>query len=73
LPAYARAAAGEVRCKTLLIAGEKSPRMYRNNVDSLVAWMPRAEKQTIAGASHGMTFTHAAAFNRLLQAFVSAS
>jgi pimeloyl-ACP methyl ester carboxylesterase len=70
LPAYARAAAGEVRCRTLLIAGEKSPRMYRNNVDSLVEWMPQAEKETIAGASHGMTFTHAAAFNRLVRIFL---
>jgi pimeloyl-ACP methyl ester carboxylesterase len=73
LPAYTRAAAGEVRCRTLLIAGEKSPRMYRNNVDRLVEWIAQADKQTIAGASHGMTFTHAAAFNRLLHAFLSAS
>jgi len=73
LPAYTRAAAGQLRCRTLLIAGEKSPRMYRNNVDRLVEWIAQADRQTIAGASHGMTFTHAAAFNRLLLGFLSAA
>jgi pimeloyl-ACP methyl ester carboxylesterase len=72
LPAYTRAAAGEVQCRTLLIAGEKSPRMYRNNVDRLAEWIAQADRQTIAGASHGMTFTHPAAFNRIVHAFVSA-
>lgn len=70
LPAYTPAVAGEVKCRTLLIAGEKSPRMYRNNVDKLVEWIPQAEKHTIAGASHGMNVTNPAAFNRLLQAFI---
>ncbi|GAB2859138.1 alpha/beta hydrolase [Pseudoduganella ginsengisoli] len=70
LPAYSRVAAGEVTCRTLLINGEKSPRMYRDNIDKLVEWMPHAEQQTIAGASHGMNVTNPAAFNRLIQAFV---
>jgi pimeloyl-ACP methyl ester carboxylesterase len=73
LPAYTRAAAGQVQCRTLLIAGEKSPRMYRNNVDRLGEWIAQADRQAIAGASHGMTFTHAAAFNRLLQSFLGAA
>jgi pimeloyl-ACP methyl ester carboxylesterase len=70
LPAYTRAAAAEVRCRTLLIAGEKSPRMYRHNVDALAEWIVQAEKASIAGASHGMNVTHPAAFNRLLEAFL---
>jgi pimeloyl-ACP methyl ester carboxylesterase len=73
LPAYTRADAGEVRCRTLLIAGERSPRMYRDNVDRLAEWIPQAEKQSIAGASHGMNVTHPASFNRLILAFVSAA
>ncbi|MGJ7916247.1 alpha/beta fold hydrolase [Massilia sp. LXY-6] len=72
LPAYTRAAAGQVKCPTLLIAGEKSPRMYRDNVNKLAEWIGHVDKRSIAGASHGMTFTHAAAFNRLVHAFVSA-
>lgn len=73
LPAYTRAAAAEVRCPTLLIAGEKSPRMYRNNVDQLAQWMTDARQQAIPGASHGMNVTHAGSFNRLLRAFVAES
>jgi pimeloyl-ACP methyl ester carboxylesterase len=71
LPAYTRAAAGEVGCRTLLIAGEKSPRMYRHNVDQLAEWMVQAQKTSVAGASHGMNVTHPAAFNRLLEAFLA--
>ena len=70
LPAYSREAAGEVKCRTLLIAGQKSPRMYHDNVEKLAEWIDATETQTVAGASHGMNVTHAAAFNRLLGAFV---
>jgi pimeloyl-ACP methyl ester carboxylesterase len=72
LPAYTRAAAGEVKCRTLLIAGEKSPRMYRDNVDQLAQWIAHVDKRTIAGASHGMNVTHPASFNRVVHAFASA-
>lgn len=72
LPAYTRAAASKITCPTLLIAGEKSPRMYRNNADRLAQWIGRATTERIAGASHGMNVTHPAAFNRLLEAFVRA-
>ncbi|QBE61819.1 alpha/beta fold hydrolase [Pseudoduganella lutea] len=73
LPAYTQAAAASLRCKVLLVEGEKSPRMYRDNVAQLMAWCGRAEKYTIAGASHGMVATHAAAFSRLVQGFVAAA
>jgi pimeloyl-ACP methyl ester carboxylesterase len=73
LPAYTRAAAGDVKCRTLLIEGEKSPRMYRNNVEQLTAWVEHADKQTIARASHGMNVANPGAFNRLIQSFVSTS
>ena len=70
MPAYTRAAACALACRTLLIAGEKSPRMYRDNVATLAGWIGNVDKRSIAGASHGMNVTHAAVFNRLLQAFV---
>ena len=73
LPAYTRSDAAGVQCRTLLIAGERSPRMYRNNVDRLAEWIPQAEKPTIAGASHGMNVTHPASFNRLISAFAGAA
>ncbi|MCX4145073.1 MULTISPECIES: alpha/beta fold hydrolase [Paraburkholderia] len=71
LPAYSRDAAREVQCRTLLIEGEKSPRMFRNNVDKLADWIDYADKQTVAGASHGMNVAKPGVFNRLVHAFVS--
>jgi pimeloyl-ACP methyl ester carboxylesterase len=71
LPAYSRIAAAGVKCKTLLIAGEKSPRMYRDNVEKLAGWIGHVDKRSISGASHGMSVTHAGAFNRLIEAFVT--
>ncbi len=71
LPAYTRAGAAELRCRTLLLAGERSPRMYRDNVEHLAGWMAHVDKRSMAGASHGMNVTHAAAFNRLLHAFLA--
>ncbi|NIA52258.1 alpha/beta hydrolase [Massilia sp. TW-1] len=71
LPAYTQAGAAGIPCRTLLISGANSPAMYRANVERLAAWIPSAELRTIAGASHGMNVTHAAEFNRLVDAFVS--
>lgn len=70
LPAYTRAAAASIACSTLLIAGAKSPQVYRDNAAALAAWIGGAQQQTITGASHGMNVTHAGEFNRLLAAFV---
>lgn len=72
LPAYSHDAARDVKCRTLLIEGEKSPRMFRNNVEKLADWIDYADKQTIAGASHGMNVAKPTVFNRLVHAFVSA-
>ncbi|QOY92734.1 alpha/beta hydrolase [Massilia sp. UMI-21] len=70
LPAYTRSSASALTCRTMLIAGERSPRTYRDNVEKLAGWIAHVDKRSIAGASHGMNVTHAAAFNRLLRAFV---
>jgi pimeloyl-ACP methyl ester carboxylesterase len=70
LPAYSRDAAAQVACRTLLIDGQKSPRMFRNNVDSLEQWIYFAQRGTIAGASHGMNVANPAAFNRMLRSFL---
>ncbi|MFC0252228.1 alpha/beta fold hydrolase [Massilia consociata] len=73
LPAYTRAAAAGIACRTLLVEGQRSPRMYRDNVEKLAGWIGHVDKRTILGASHGMNVTHAAAFNRLLRAFVGST
>ncbi|SAL82174.1 alpha/beta hydrolase [Caballeronia choica] len=70
LPAYSREVARDVKCRTLLIDGQKSPRMFRNNVDKLAGWIDFADRRTIDGASHGMNVSNAGAFNRLVHSFV---
>ncbi|CAN0627337.1 AB hydrolase-1 domain-containing protein [Burkholderia multivorans] len=69
LPPYAEADAQHVRCPTLLIDGEKSPKAFHANVDALSRWMPNATRITIPGASHGMNLARPGAFNRHLEAF----
>jgi len=70
LPAYEHADARLVDCPVLLVQGALSPRPYRRNADVLREWLPHAQSATIAGASHGMSFTHARAFNQVLLHFI---
>lgn len=67
LPAYSRENAAEVMCPTLLIDGQKSPRMFRNNVDSLAEWIYLAQRMTVPGASHGMNVASPSVFNGMLR------
>jgi pimeloyl-ACP methyl ester carboxylesterase len=69
LPAYRREDARDILCRTLLIDGQKSPRMFRSTVEKLQEWIGRAERQTIAGASHGMNIANPSAFNRAVAEF----
>ncbi|NML31722.1 alpha/beta fold hydrolase [Paraburkholderia antibiotica] len=71
LPPYTPESARDIKCRTLLIDGQKSPRMFRNNVDRLEQWIEFAARETITGASHGMNVANPGAFNRALKAFAS--
>lgn len=70
LPAYSLETARDVKCKTLLIGGERSPRVYQNNVNKLTKWIGSVEQSTIRGASHGMNISHPGRFNRIVRALV---
>lgn len=71
LPAYRADDADSISCPSLLVQGERSPAVYRSNADFLAQHLPQANRVTIDGASHGMTWTHHQAFNRYLTAFLS--
>jgi pimeloyl-ACP methyl ester carboxylesterase len=71
LPAYAKTEAAALSCPTLLVDGARSPATYRDNARILHEWLPRARRTTIAGASHGMTWSHAEVFNQSLQRFLA--
>ena len=71
LPAYDREQAAALAVPVLLVSGELSPAQYRDNATALAAWLPDARHHVLAGASHGMTFTHARRCNALLAEFVT--
>ena len=70
LPAYTRESAWSLRCRTMLIDGEKSPELFRRNVAMLEGWLPDVRRHTIRGASHGMNLAHPSAFNRHIDEFI---
>ncbi len=70
LPAYRREDAWSLRCPTLLIDGEKSPDLFRRNVNMLEGWVPDVRRQTIRGVSHGMNLAHPRAFNAHIDEFI---
>ncbi|AIO36335.1 alpha/beta hydrolase fold family protein [Burkholderia cenocepacia] len=72
LPAYTQHTAAAIACPTLLIDGQRSPKMFRNNVETLAQWIGNAQRQTVAGASHGMNAASPAVFNRYVHEFVAA-
>jgi pimeloyl-ACP methyl ester carboxylesterase len=71
LPTLSYETMRDIKCRTLLIEGATSPKMFRNNVQKLSEWIDLAERHTISGASHGMNVSHAGEFNRLIRSFVS--
>lgn len=71
LPCYAADTAQQISCPTLLVEGERSPKMYRNTIEALNAWLPNSKKTTIQGASHGLTASHASIFNTVAGEFWS--
>ncbi|WP_051888228.1 alpha/beta fold hydrolase [Caballeronia sordidicola] len=73
LPAYSAGLAEGIRCPTLLIGGQKSPKMFRNNVESLAEWVRFAVLRTIPGASHGMNISSPRTFNAYIAEFIGAN
>jgi pimeloyl-ACP methyl ester carboxylesterase len=69
LPLYRQAEAQSLELRTLMVTGERSPAVYKDNAIALARFIPNATESTIAGASHGMTWTHSQAFNRELLKF----
>jgi pimeloyl-ACP methyl ester carboxylesterase len=69
LPLYRQAEAQSLELRTLMVTGERSPAVYKENAIALGRFIPNATESTIPGASHGMTWTHSQAFNRELLKF----
>ncbi|SDV46380.1 alpha/beta fold hydrolase [Chitinasiproducens palmae] len=72
MPGVSKDAAEALDVPVLLVAGERSPVRFHAVIAALAAQLPRSQRQTIAGASHGMNLAHPRAFNEAVLRFVSA-
>jgi len=70
LPPYRAVDAARIAVPSLLVNGALSPPLFGETLDWLASRLPDARRATIAGASHGMTTTHAGAFNRVYRHFL---
>ena len=71
LPFYRESDAATLRLPVFLIDGARSPAVYRHNADVLHRWIPDSHRATFKGASHGLTWSHAATFDAELSAFLA--
>lgn len=62
---------GRIRTPTLLIVGEASPFVPVGMMREIRDLIPGAELQVVAGARHGVVFSHAQAGAALLREFVA--
>lgn len=61
----------QVRCRVLLIGGERSPQPFPQVLEMLGIMLPDARVERIPGVSHGMNLQRPAHFNRLVSEFIA--
>ena len=65
--------AAAIACPTLLLAGGRSPALFRAITDALAARLPAASLTTIPRAAHAMAAGQPTAYNRAVLAFLAAA
>ena len=63
--------AGRIECPVLLLGGADSPARYGTRQDQLQAVLPRARREVIRLAAHGMNLANPRAFNRACLEFLA--
>jgi len=58
-------------CPVLVTAGAREPRSMLRSLEDIVAAIPGATSAIVAGAGHSYPWTHPAAYNALLESFLS--
>lgn len=61
-----------VHCPTLLLEGERSPRIFSHLMDYLQELLPNSERVTIPGASHMLHEDNPAEFHQVIESFLGA-
>ncbi len=63
--------AQKVKAPTLLLVGERSPKIFHLITDELERCLPQKERATIPNASHGLEFENPDAFNKVVLDFIA--
>ena len=61
-----------IRCPTLLLEGERSPRIFSHLMDYLQELLPNSERVTIPDASHILHEDNPAEFHQVIESFLDA-
>lgn len=69
---FAPADARGIGCPTLLLAGERSPALFRLIIDALARHLPAPQRATIPRAAHALALGQPAAYNKAVLAFLAA-
>ena len=67
---FGREEAQQIRARTLLVEGDKSPDFFRGTIAELAGCIPHATIATIGGAGHMSPRDNPQAFNRAIQNFL---
>jgi FAD/FMN-containing dehydrogenase/pimeloyl-ACP methyl ester carboxylesterase len=70
-PAFTSSTARRISVPTILITGERSPRINHLISDLLVGCIPNATKQVLRDTSHGLQIENPDEFNRVVLTFLS--
>lgn len=68
---YGRASVEAIATPTLLLGGDRSQPGFGRILDALVAHLPRAERETIADAAHGLNHDNPVAFDAAVLRFLA--
>ena len=66
------ATVASIRCPTLLLEGERSPRIFSHLMDYLQELLPNTERVTIPDASHILHEDNPAEFHQVIESFLDA-
>lgn len=68
---FSRQDAGKIEAPSLLLVGEKSPKMYHMIADELAHFLPNVDRATIPGAAHVLNTMNPVAYNEIVLGFLA--
>jgi pimeloyl-ACP methyl ester carboxylesterase len=62
--------AARIKAPTLLVTGERTLRLFTVTLDELEKCLPKSERVTLRGTTHGLPLENPAAFNEAVLRFL---